>query len=226
MATQDRTSLQWFYAVNGGHAGPFGFDAICELLHQRKIFRDTLVWNETFGQTWQPIRDTEIAATVKGVPPPLPPKALPPLTAVKDVGPHRSATGSDSSRVLKSNELKIHPIRWLIVLARLGAGFYFGPSILESADTPCDALVERAIAINVPLDAHGKPDAVAAGLVQDTVVTGLLRAFGPAFLKRAIQTRYPDVPPQLACALVYWRSRGDPDSLRRGLSEFGNKSVL
>ena len=72
------------------------------------------------------------------------------------------------------------------------AAFYFGPSVLEAADSPCDALINRVLAIDPPRDENGQPNRIA---------TGMARVLGPVFLKRMVETRYPDVPPQLGCAL-------------------------
>ena len=86
------------------------------------------------------------------------------------------------------------------------AAFYFGPSVLEAADSPCDALINRVLAIDPPRDENGQPNRIA---------TGMARVLGPVFLKRMVETRYPDVPPQLGCALIYWQSQAEPDSFRR-----------
>jgi uncharacterized protein YecT (DUF1311 family) len=63
------TSLDWFYAINDGHIGPITVYAIRDLLLRGAISRDTLVWHETFGQSWKPIRDTNIASVTRRTPP-------------------------------------------------------------------------------------------------------------------------------------------------------------
>ena len=64
---------RWFYLSGDGHAEPTTAEVIQEMLRQGSASDDTLVWNETFGQMWKPIRETEIAGGTISVPPPLPP---------------------------------------------------------------------------------------------------------------------------------------------------------
>lgn len=54
------SAQEWFYANGEVSAGPVTIAAIRELLRQGSLSTDNLVWNETFGQTWKSIRDTEI----------------------------------------------------------------------------------------------------------------------------------------------------------------------
>jgi len=68
---RDLPPVQWFYAINGSHAGPVPVDGMRGLLRQGSIDQDTLVWNETFGQSWKRLRDTEIPERILR-PPPLP----------------------------------------------------------------------------------------------------------------------------------------------------------
>lgn len=68
----DETSRRWFYEIKGRQTGPVTTDVIRELLHQGTVSHETLVWNETFGQSWKPIRDTDIIISGKDTPPPLP----------------------------------------------------------------------------------------------------------------------------------------------------------
>jgi hypothetical protein len=65
------TSLDdyWYYATESGHAGPITAVAIQDLLHKGTVTKDTLVWNNGFGQTWKPIRDVDFGLPA---PPPLP----------------------------------------------------------------------------------------------------------------------------------------------------------
>ena len=46
------------------------------------------------------------------------------------------------------------------------------------------------------------------------LTTGLARLIGPSILKVAIHERYPNVPPQLACAYVTWLTIIDPKALQ------------
>lgn len=94
----------------------------------------------------------------------------------------------------------------VILLVAAAAGFYFGPGIMEPADTPCDALVSRRLAIDPPRDDNDQADRIASGMA---------RVLGPMFLKRVVERRYPNVPPQLACAYLYWQSQVDPQYFRQ-----------
>jgi hypothetical protein len=60
----------------GGHKGPVTADAIRDLLRRGLVSYDTLVWNETFKQSWKPIRDTELPLIEGVAPPPLPAKSV------------------------------------------------------------------------------------------------------------------------------------------------------
>jgi hypothetical protein len=61
----------WFYATEDGHVGPVGSEELRDLLSNGRLNQNTLVWNETFGDSWKPIRDTEIVQ--RKSPPPIPP---------------------------------------------------------------------------------------------------------------------------------------------------------
>ena len=72
-------ALGWFYTTQDGYAGPVGSEEIRDLLSKGQLTPNTLVWNDTFGESWRPIRDTEIAQ--RASPPPIPPTVR---VAVKD----------------------------------------------------------------------------------------------------------------------------------------------
>lgn len=61
----------WFYDNNGARCGPVSAAVLQDLLHSGEVSPDTLAWNETFGLSWKPIRETDIALGDK-TPPPLP----------------------------------------------------------------------------------------------------------------------------------------------------------
>jgi hypothetical protein len=67
----DPPPIQWFYAIKGSHVAPTTVDGMRDLLRRGSINQDTLVWNETFGQSWKRLRDTEISEGMAR-PPPLP----------------------------------------------------------------------------------------------------------------------------------------------------------
>jgi GYF domain 2 len=65
------TVLGWFYTTQDGYAGPVGNEEIRDLLSKGQLNPNTLVWNDTFGEAWRPIRDTEFVQRTS--PPPIPP---------------------------------------------------------------------------------------------------------------------------------------------------------
>lgn len=64
--------MDWFYQDKYGHAGPVSAEAIHKLLKQGLVSIDTLVWNKTFGSSWKPIAETDLAHVLSHAPPPLP----------------------------------------------------------------------------------------------------------------------------------------------------------
>ncbi len=62
--------VSWFYTTEDGYAGPVGSEELQDLLSSGRVTQSTLVWNETFGESWRVIRDTEIFQRKR--PPPLP----------------------------------------------------------------------------------------------------------------------------------------------------------
>ncbi len=88
-----------------------------------------------------------------------------------------------------------------IILFLALLGFYLGPTFIEGADSQCDALV--AYAMNRSSLEGPSPMAI-----------GMIKAFGPLVVKKMVQERYPDLPPQLTCAGLYWKAVVDPDGLQ------------
>jgi membrane protease subunit (stomatin/prohibitin family) len=64
---------QYFAAVGGQQAGPFGADALKEQIKAGSVTKETLVWTEGMAE-WTPAEEVEAVAKLFGaVPPPLPP---------------------------------------------------------------------------------------------------------------------------------------------------------
>ena len=67
--------VQFFVAVNGQQAGPFGMDVLAAQVQQGQLTRDTLVWQTGMAQ-WARAADVgTLAALFGATPPPLPPQA-------------------------------------------------------------------------------------------------------------------------------------------------------
>src|SRR5260221_12111488 len=62
--------VSWFYTTEDGYAGPVGSEELQDLLSSGRVTQSTLVWNETFGESWRVNRDTEIFQRKRA--PPLP----------------------------------------------------------------------------------------------------------------------------------------------------------
>jgi hypothetical protein len=64
---------QYFAAVGGKQAGPFGIDALKEQIQDGQVTKETLVWAEGMAE-WAPAGNVEAVSKLFGaVPPPLPP---------------------------------------------------------------------------------------------------------------------------------------------------------
>src|SRR5207244_8415452 len=95
--TKPADILSWFYELRGAQAGPVTTESMQDLLRRGRLSPETLVWNRTFGQSWKPIRDTDIAAaTSKDVPPPLPPTHV--EARAKTDKAHQGDGGSPNSK--------------------------------------------------------------------------------------------------------------------------------
>jgi hypothetical protein len=74
-------TLMWYYQLNNQPVGPSDQETIQDLLTQRILTRNTLVWKEGMSE-WGRVDDTELAPFIPtNVPPPLSPPALPPSSA-------------------------------------------------------------------------------------------------------------------------------------------------
>jgi hypothetical protein len=106
-------ALGWFYTTPDGYAGPVGSEEIRNLLSKGRLTPNTLVWNDTFGESWRPIRDTEIIQ--RASPPPIP------------SAPRVDATDDSYARPVKKSPL----IRVVVMTAVLLFVFWlFGGGIL------------------------------------------------------------------------------------------------
>jgi hypothetical protein len=85
----------------------------------------------------------------------------------------------------------------LLMLALALLGLYLGPTLIEQADSQCDSLVAYMLAV----DPEGRSSPMA---------NGMIRAVGPIFVKKMAQERYPNLPPQVVCAGLYWRGYARP----------------
>lgn len=84
--------------------------------------------------------------------------------------------------------------RAILVVLGMAALGYFAPQFIEHATTPCEALVTSLLR-NDP------------SVPRDPTAAGLVYLFSDIVGRRAAAERYPNVPPEMTCALSYWRAR-------------------
>lgn len=70
MSFTTTTDEAWFYAVGGQRKGPVSADQLRELLAAQTIDGETSIWRKGLTD-WQPLRTTEIGASLKETPPPI-----------------------------------------------------------------------------------------------------------------------------------------------------------
>jgi hypothetical protein len=101
----------------------------------------------------------------------------------------------------------------LVILAIAAlAGLFLAPQLLEGAPNSCSALALRAVALEGQRSSGGN-------LFGQALATGLARAFGGAIAEDAAARKYPDLPPSVSCAALYWQTIVDPASVNRMASE-------
>lgn len=101
-------------------------------------------------------------------------------------------------------------IKLVVLVMVLAAGFLGYPLINEDTSSTCDAL-ER-IAVRVMTDAHGRGPTGPGG---DVVAQLLQGASQGQFARLAVRDQYPELPVTLACTMLYWKARIDPDGFRK-----------
>lgn len=95
----------------------------------------------------------------------------------------------------------------ILVIAAL-AGLFWAPQLLEGAPDSCSALALRAVALEGQRSTDGD-------VFGQAIATGLARAFGGAFAEDAAARKYPDLPPSISCAALYWQTIANPASVNR-----------
>jgi hypothetical protein len=98
-------------------------------------------------------------------------------------------------------------MKLLLFTALMAAVFYIAPGVLSDAGSPCGAVVNRAITIHPPANDDGQTNPMAIGMI---------RLIGPTVARKAIESRYPSVPPEISCAYLWWRSFIDTRALSFG----------
>jgi hypothetical protein len=96
-------------------------------------------------------------------------------------------------------------MKWLVLLAIVGVGAFFGyPLVNEDAGGECDAVERAAIRVGLSTDDQ-KPKP------QDALLGQFLQGFSKGqFASLAVGNEYPNVPVSVACTGLYWRALIDP----------------
>jgi hypothetical protein len=103
-------------------------------------------------------------------------------------------------------------MKFIILAIAALAGLFWGPQLLEGAPDSCSALALRAVAIEGQRSRDGSP-------FGEALATGLARAFGGSVAEDAAARKYPDVPPGISCAALYWRTVVTPGSVNQMVGE-------
>ncbi|QDH16448.1 DUF4339 domain-containing protein [Swingsia samuiensis] len=59
--------MEWFYENNGQQIGPVSRDEILQLIVQRRIGLETLVWTSSFGDEWKPVAKSGLILPLSGL---------------------------------------------------------------------------------------------------------------------------------------------------------------
>ncbi len=89
---------EWFYEADGQSRGPVSAEQLKTLVGDGHVSADTLVWTETFGNDWRPVREADLFPQR----PPVPPR--------------RSAIGSPATSVDNPKPRLLTLSAWMIAL--------------------------------------------------------------------------------------------------------------
>jgi len=94
-------------------------------------------------------------------------------------------------------------MKTLLLLLVLAAGVFVYPMLREGAGGQCDAL--EKLGVRVATD-RGVPAQLLQSLSNGRMADVMVRS------------RYPDLPPGIACTLLYWKAAFDPDAMLTALT--------
>lgn len=102
--------MKYFYAGNDSQQGPFSREELVDLLQNRTIDRNTLIWCEEYD-FWKKVADTDLASEAPKPIPPLPPKTTPAganiivsTTAAENL-PYATLASPNNDMIKKINDL-------------------------------------------------------------------------------------------------------------------------
>lgn len=89
-----------------------------------------------------------------------------------------------------------------VIAALCAAGaFWFVPLTVQHAGSPCAAVVYRSMQVNT------------GDLPPSRLAAGMLATVGAPLLAAAMHERHRQVPAEVSCAALWWRSLGSPELL-------------
>jgi len=111
-------------------------------------------------------------------------------------------------------------IKFLAVVLVAAVGAFFGyPLLNEDTSSTCEAL-ER-VAVRVMAETHGRPARHHDGPAGEIIAQLLQGASKGQFASLAVRNQFPELPVSLACAMLYWKAKVDPDGFRRNPLSLG-----
>lgn len=94
--------------------------------------------------------------------------------------------------------------RTLLAVVAVAAAVFFGvPTLKEGTSGECDALSARVLAPKLAADPADRDAGGLMSLLAGTMATAV------------VTLRYPNIPPGVSCAALYWRTLIDPDFARQ-----------
>ena len=104
------------------------------------------------------------------------------------------------------------PVLLFLVAVVAAATFLGYPLLSEDSGSECDSFERLAVRLSLGANTQ-KPQ------TPDLLLGQFLQGFSKGQLARAeARDRYPNVPVTVACAILYWRAVGDPNSLRQSVT--------
>jgi hypothetical protein len=107
----------------------------------------------------------------------------------------------------------------ILILVALAVGFFGYPLLNEDTTSECDALERIAVRVIAEApDKRPRPQDGVAGQVLGQLLQGASQG---QFAQLAVRNQFPELPASVACALLYWKARIDPDGFRKDPTSLG-----
>ena len=110
-------------------------------------------------------------------------------------------------------------LKFIVLLLALAAAFVGYPLLNEDASSTCDAL-ER-IAVRVIAEERDRRPRQHEGPAGDVITHLLQGASQGQFAGLAVRNQFPELPVSLACTMLYWKAKIDPEGFRKNPLSLG-----